>query len=157
MLESPALLIRPPDAAAARAVVGPADGARLGAVRRRRAASWPANWLGATLLEVRESEDEPLVFTVRSGWLWAGGRVVLDADGRHIGSLNGPWLCDRGGRGLGVVVKNGAVADRIIRGVDGRIWAAVHDGPSGTRVDFAADLEGEPFVRMLVLAAALAE
>jgi hypothetical protein len=157
MLESPALLIRPPDAAAARAVVEPADGVRLGAVRRRRVARWPAFWLCPTLLEVREAEDEPLVFTVRRGWLWPGGRVVLDADGRHVGSLNGPWLCDRGGRGLGVVVRNGAVGDRVIRGVDGRFWAAVHDGPSGTRIDFAADLEGEPFVRMLVLAAALAE
>jgi len=147
MLESPSLLVRPPDAAAARAIVEPQGGAPLGVARRR--GGWWGCWLGRPVLEVREHEDEPLLFTVRRLWLWPGGREVRDADGRPLGTVRAGRVWDRFGRPLA------CRAGEAFGGADGRVLALLRREPDGVRLTFTPEVEADPLVKMLLLASAL--
>ncbi|HKI35580.1 MAG TPA: hypothetical protein VKA46_27230 [Gemmataceae bacterium] len=169
MLENGALLLRPcaafPGAAAegeaaalepARAVLDALTGAPRGfAGWRRRGRLWP-RWLSRPVLAVHESDDAPLLFTVHGLWGLAARWEVRDADGNVLGVLCGPLIKDRFGRNLALWERSAGDVGRARDG-DGRELMTVMATPEGTRVAFAAGAEGNPFLKMLLLAAALVE
>jgi hypothetical protein len=150
------LLVRERDPAGARAVVDAATGARLGSVRPAPANGRP--WwrrLAGPAVEVREHEDEPLLFTVRRAWALAPRFEVLDADGCWIGTLQGPYLEDRYGRRLAAVWPGQSPGVWVVRGSEGRELAVLLGRGGGVEVRFTEAVEAEPFAKMMLLAAAL--
>jgi hypothetical protein len=120
----------------------------VGFARREPAgAAWWGR-LGPAVLAVHELEDEPLLFTVRRAWgLWPH-RQVRDADGHAVGGLRGKAVLDARGRPL-------ALAEhRVFRGRGGEELAELVPQGGGLRLTFHAGVR-DPFLRMLLLAAAL--
>jgi hypothetical protein len=148
MLECQALLIGPADVMGRYPIVDTVTGAALGHARWRHR-------LAHSVLEVREAEDEPLVFTMRRGcWLF-GRRVVCDAEGQVVGVIGGSGIHCRWGARLAAQGPTRTGESRF-RGSQGQDLAVIQPGRDVWRVTFSGELEGEPFVKMLVLAAALA-
>jgi hypothetical protein len=155
MLEQRELLL-PPAAAPRRPILAGDSGAAVGFACWRPADSvpwWRRPW--RRVLEVHEQEDEPLLFTVRRCWTLLPRREVRDADGWRVGTLLGPLLEDDRGHRLAVrtwEAERGAGVFRSRRGV-ALAWAA----PEGDalRLTFADAVADEPFVKMLLLGAAL--
>jgi hypothetical protein len=157
MLEQRVLLVAPRGAAATQPILDGESGRPLGCARWRPppAAPW---WrrLAPPVLAVHEEEDEPLVFTVHRGWgLWPR-HEVRDADGRPVGSLRGGCLRDAGGRPVAELAAGEGKGERVFRGRGGRELARLTPGPEGLRLAFNPDV-GDPFVRMLLLAAVLGD
>jgi hypothetical protein len=154
MLEQRVLLLLPACDSATRAIVSADSGAPQGFAqwRPRKGAWWR---LRPAVLAVHEDEDAPLLFTVRRWLALLPWREVRDAEGRRIGFLFGKWLSNRLGRRLARVERldEGAYA---FRQPNGRLLGEVRLGPEGARLTFASEVEHEPFVKMLLLAAALA-
>jgi hypothetical protein len=167
MLENGPLLLQscaaPPgvaDSAAAalepaRAVLDALTGAPLGFAGWRRGGAW-ARWLARPVLEVHESDDAPLVFTVHALWGLSSRWEVRDADGNVIGLLCGPLIKDRFGRNIALWEGPADGLGRA-RDADGFELMTVLVTPEGTRVAFAAEAERNPFLKMLLLAAALVD
>jgi hypothetical protein len=156
MLEARALLIRAGDAAGVRAIADAATGAPLGYARPAPANGRP--WwrrLPGPAVEVREQEDEPLLFTVRRAWSLLPRYEVRDAEGGWVGTLQGPFLEDRYGRRLAAVRPGPAPDVWVVCGSDGRELAALVGRGGGVEVRFAEAVEEEPFAKMMLLAAAL--
>jgi hypothetical protein len=163
MVENGALLLRPcaafPGAAVAalepaHVVLDALTGAPLGfAGWRRRGGAW-RRWLSRPVLAVHESDDAPLLFTAHGLWGLSARWEVRDADGGVIGVLCGPLVKDRFGRNLALWEHGPGGAGRA-RDRDGRELLAALPTADGTRVVFTAETEGNPFLRMLLLAAAL--
>jgi hypothetical protein len=80
---------------------------------------------------------------------------VRDADGNTLGVLCGPLIKDRFGRNLALWERTGDGPGRARDG-DGRELMTVTPSPEGVRVAFAAT-ERNPFLKMLLLAAALVD
>jgi hypothetical protein len=163
MLEHAALLLRPctapPDGAPegvrpARAVLDARTGAALGVAGWRAEGRRWLRWLGRPVLAVHESDDAPLVFTARRLWGLGPRWEVCDADGHVVGRLYGPLLKDRFGRTLAAAERGPAGALRV-RDAHGRELMVTAPGPGGVRVSFGPEAEGNPFFKMLLLAAAL--
>jgi hypothetical protein len=159
MLEQPVLMLRPwaPGDALPRRVwiVDPATDDVLGSARRRGGQGRLARlrWWGRPVLEVRESDDEPLLFTMWPGWGLARRWRVEDAEGARVGRVAGPFLLDRrdaplamlhheAGRTLYQATRGGALAEAEVRA-------------EGVRLTFLPDGERSPFVKMLLLATTL--
>jgi hypothetical protein len=154
MLEQSALLLRPwaagADGVRSRAVFDPTANTPLGLARTRSdsARLWP-RWLNRPALEVYETEDESLLCTVQRSWGWGPRWSVREADEQLVGSVRGPQVLDRLGRTL-AVLHCGRFVDSA--GIElGRLERC----GEGLRLSFAVWLEGDPFARMLLLAAAL--
>jgi hypothetical protein len=146
---------------------------------RWRPAAGPAwlRWLTRPVLEVYETEDESLVFAVHFTWKWAGRWTVEDADGHYVGLLwrfRAGWLRRRGfespgrrlrGDGMLIEEKLGRLSAVLVppaggnpgRFLDagGEALADFHREQGGVRLTFADLLDGDPFARMLLLAALL--
>jgi hypothetical protein len=114
-------------------------------------------WLARPTLELYETEDQSLLCTVRRGWCPASRWHVSDADGRAVGTIRGAVLLNAFGRRLGVVEPLDAGTTQRLRAPDGRVVGTLRHRSDGTLLSFGADLEGDPFARMMLLAAALAE
>jgi hypothetical protein len=154
MLEQRVLLLRPPGRSGGRAIADAETGRPLGVARRRprQAGPW---WrrLAAPLWAVHEQEDDPLLFTVRRGWGLGPGKPVRDADGHAVGAVGAGHVWDPAGGTL-AVLEPGGPGERVFRGRGGRELARLAGGPDGLRVAFHPDV-ADPFLRMLLLAAAL--
>jgi hypothetical protein len=154
MLEHRVLLVRPARASAVQVIDDGDSGAPLGFVRRVAAA--PASWwpsFGRPILAVHEHEDEPLLFTIRRAWSLLPRREVCDADGSPVGSLLGRFVQDRHGRTLAALQgNNGGGSFRSPTHHTLAEWTATAEG---MRIEFGPEIIGEPFVKMLLLAAAL--
>jgi hypothetical protein len=154
MLEHRVLLVRRPAASAVRDIVDGDSGIPLGFVRRVAEASgswWPL--FGRSVLAVHEHEDEPLLFTIRRAWSLLPRREVRDADGGPVGSLLGRLIQDHHGRTLAALqTDNGSVS---FRSSTRRTLAELTTQADGLRIEFRPEIAGEPFVKMLLLAAAL--
>ncbi len=154
MLEQRVLLMPPREAAAMRPILDAESGRRLGFAR------WPpvaGSWwrrLAPPVLAVHEEEDEPLVFTIRRTWGLRPWREVRDADGRPVGWLRGGCVADAGGRPVAELTASAGNGGRVFRGRGGRELARLTSGPEGLRLAFSPDV-GDPFLRMLLLAAVL--
>ncbi len=165
MLEQGALLVRPCAAFPAGAAGGDAlaltpgltvhdalSGAALG-VAGWRGRRWP-RWLRRPVLAVHEADDAPLLFTAHRRWGLAPHWEVRDADGGTVGLLYGPLLKDRFGRNLAAEERPPGVVRRV-RDLEGRELMTLMGTLEGTRVAFGEAADGNPFLKMLLLAKAL--
>jgi hypothetical protein len=154
MLEHRILLVRRPAASAVQSIDDGDSGTPLGFVRR--VAEAPGSWwlpFGRSILAVHEHEDEPLLFTIRRAWSLLPRREVCDADGCPVGSLLGRLVQDRHGRTVAALqVGNGSGS---FRSPAQRTLAELTVTAEGLRIEFRPEILGEPFVKMLLLAAAL--
>lgn len=157
MLEHRVLLVRSRSAStgetpvpSVQAIVDGDSGATLGYARWETEPSrWWRRLFRRGMLSVHEQEDEPLLLTIHDGWRWLPRRCVCDAEGRPVGALLGRVIHDRYGRPL-AALENGA-----FRAPDRRALAELIPTAEGLRLTFSDDIAGEPFVKMLLLAAAL--
>jgi hypothetical protein len=150
MLEHRVLLLRARTSAAVQPIVDADSGAALGYARWQveSGRSW-RRLLGRGVLAVHEQEDEPLLFTVRRAWSLFPRCDVCDADDQPVGSLAGRLIHDRYGRPIA------SLEEDSFRDSDRRILAELAASGEGLRLTFSDDIAGEPFVKMLLLAAAL--
>lgn len=156
MLEHHALLLLPPDAKGSRSIrAAKAPSQTLGfACRRDPEGIW--SWLDYPVCEVHEEEDAPLLFTVRRRWTWPARFDVRDAEDVLVGSLVGRFVLNEFNRRIAerrrlsncLVALYGPVEEPL---------ATLEAGAAGLRVTFHAETERDPFVKMLLLAAALYE
>jgi hypothetical protein len=153
MLEQQLLVLRPHSAPPAQTMVEAATGAPLGFTRWRARADWLTRRLLGPVLEVREHEDEPLLFTVRRCWSFAARYLVCDADDQPVGVLDQGQLLDRLGRLFTVRRREG---ERVVfRTTSGCPLAEAEAVEETVRLSFHADVENQPFAKMLLLAAVL--
>lgn len=122
---------------------------------RRGGRLWP-RWLSRPVLAVHEGDDAPLLFTVHGLWGLSPRWEVRDADGNVLGVLCGPLVKDRFGRNLALCERPAGGVGRT-RDREGRELMTVLPTAGGRRVAFAGEAEGNPFLKMLLLAAALVE
>jgi hypothetical protein len=150
MLEHRVLLVRSRTPSSVQAIVDGDSGAALGYARWERTPSaWWRRAFCRGVLAVHEQEDEPLLLTIHRGWGWLSRRRVCDAEGKAVGVLFGRIIHDRYGRLL-ASLENG-----VFRGPDQSVLANLVRTEEGLRLTFSEDIAGEPFVKMLLLAAAL--
>jgi hypothetical protein len=155
MLEQRVLLVRP-GTASVWAIVDGDNGLPLGFAHWQM--ETPRSWwrpFNRRVLAVHEQEDEPLLFTVRRAWSLLPRREVRDADGHPVGSLLGRHVQDRFGRPLAAL--QGDNGRGAFRSPDQRTLAELTATPAGLRLSFSADIAGEPFIKMLLLAACLVD
>lgn len=161
MLEEPSLLMLPwaPSAAAndERCVITAAVGRRyLGFARRSNPSFFlPLHWLFPSPVEVFETEDESLLLQLRSGWLAGGSRDVLDADSRLVGRLRDDFLLDQLGEPFAILRREGSGEGSRFVAPDGTELGSVSDGREGTYLTFGPWIHGNPFAKMMLLAAVL--
>ena len=158
MLEHHVLLVRSRMPSPAGAASGPPvqpivdgeSGAVLGYARWETDPSpWWQRMFSRGVLAVHEQEDEPLLFTIRRAWGITPRHEVCDADGQPVGTLLGRLVYDRHGRPLA------ALANGVFRDSNQHALAELSSTTEGLRLTFGDDIAGEPFVKMLLLAAAL--
>jgi hypothetical protein len=125
----------------------------LGQVRAIRLGRWP--WLTPQTLEVLETEDASLVLTLRHGWFGFGRWRVTDAEERTLGSILTPHVLDAEGQRFATVVQAATPGKwQLLRGAD--LCAEMTIAADGSlRLEFASALEENPFLRMMLLGAAL--
>jgi hypothetical protein len=139
----------------ARAVHDPADGERLGVVRRHAGTEWPLLRLVARqVFGVYETEDESLLCTVRRPWGVACFWEVCDAEGRRVAQACGDVVLDAAGRPLAAVEPHEG-GGAVVRHDGVELGAFRHEG-GGLAVTFRPVTEHEPFARMALLGAVLA-
>jgi hypothetical protein len=149
----------PPNGAPIWALVEPNERELLGVVRRRQVQSaWV--WFGSIawpVVEVLESQDESLLFTLdryvgfRASWL------VRDADGHRLGTIRGQEVRDSCGQALGSLEWSN---DRRLghwRGMGGQELGSLHRFRGGLEVRFGPELDENPFAKMVFLATLLRE
>ena len=150
MLEHRVLLVRPWTPSSLQVIVDGESGSALGYARWETEPSpWWRRLFRRAVLAVHEQEDEPLLLTIRQGWSWLPSCCVCDADGNAVGSLRGRLIHDRYGQPVATL------EDGVFRAPDRRALADLVSTGDGQRLTFSDDIDGEPFVKMLLLAAAL--
>jgi hypothetical protein len=155
MLEHSTLLVRPRGAAPVQAIVAADTGAPLGLARWTGGEAPPWWWpFDNRVLAVHEYEDEPLLFTVRRCWGLVSCQEVRDAEGHRVGTLAGSRVRNRFGRKLAVLCREGR-GTWAFRGLGGEPLARVTGDERGRQVAFGPGVEGDPFAKMLLLAAVL--
>ncbi len=92
MLEQQTILLFPPKSTRRWSIVHGDNRAPLGW------AHWTGGYLSGHVLEVREQEEDPLVFTVRRAWSVLPRRLIHDAEGRYIGAVLGSRVENAKGR-----------------------------------------------------------
>jgi hypothetical protein len=155
MLDQPALLIRPWQGNPPRAwIVEPGTAALLGSVRWFQP-SGPSRWLAPWRqpgLAVHECDDEPLLLTARQTLLPWRSWQVRDADEHPVGRVHGLRLLDVFGQPLASLHEEGGSS--VYRDRE-QILAVTRHEEDGVRLTFQPDERGNPFVRMVLLAATL--
>lgn len=158
MLESHGLILAPwarpprgPDRQRRRTIRDAVSGEPLGFARRAAPRPRWLGWLAPAVVEVFESEDDSLLCTVR-GAGWGRGWRILDADGRLVAAVHRDTVLDSMGDCLALVERG---AGRF-RAPSGLVLATLAPSEAGAALTFLPASEGEPFVRMALLGAALA-
>ncbi len=113
-----------------------------------------ARWFGRARLAVYESDDEPLLCTLCRCFRLSSNWELRDADGHIVGriartSLQGPM-----GRYVIPVSLANATGTEFLD-LQGRRLATLIRQGDGCLLSFAVECKRDPFVRMLVLGAAL--
>jgi hypothetical protein len=163
MLEAPTLLIHPwqRDTAAPRGWNRPiADGttsSRIGRVNWLGPApkSW-FNWFRGERLEVLETDDAALLMTLVRSWRMSRLWDVYDAEDQRVGSIAGPVLLDSEGGRRGYFERHARDHGRVVDPAAQVLAEYTRDPEHGVQIRFA-DREMNPFLRMLLLACALAQ
>ena len=160
MLEEPALLLRSqeavgPPSAPRVAILDAATAAALGSAcwhGGRGRLAW-LRWWAPPLIRVHESEDEPLLMTLRRSW---GSRwLVQDADSIPVGRVYGRVLLDRRGVGIAGLRRTDSTEEGCYENALGQALAVTTPQPSGIQLTFLPEAPASPFARMVLLAAAL--
>jgi hypothetical protein len=136
-------------------VLDPATGHPLGFARWKPGGRSPwLRWFSPAILEVCEANDEPLVFSVHRLWGLSPRWEVRDADGHRVGLIQGRQILD--GRGQLLAAVEQTVGGETVTLCDsaGEL-AALLRCPEGVQLTFAARVQGLPFAKMALLAAAL--
>jgi hypothetical protein len=155
MLEQTALLIEPWDGALPRRILDAATRASLGLVRTGRPTGFWARWLQLPSLEVCETDDLALLCRIRGHWGQPWRWSVQDADEHFVGCLDREAVTDRSGQTVAVRQPiAGGTSERFLSPAGVELGVR-EQGAEGVRLSYAVWLEGEPFARMLLLAAAL--
>lgn len=162
MLENQKLWIGPwalrndSTASPARVIVDPGNEGFLGLARQRlQTASIWFGCLSRPQIEVCESEDESLIFTVSRTWGFGSGWLVCDADGQKIGTLRGCIVHDRSGHQLAVLEQSQETAQGRWVAADGEELGSFAADQQGILATFAPRVETDPFTKMLLLATLL--
>jgi hypothetical protein len=169
MLEQPSLLLRPwiyqvEDAPAviagagwARRVVHPASEKSLGVALWGIPTSLLA-WLGHRRIQVFESVDESQLMSLTRPWGLSRGWDVRDAEDRRVGIVAPAAIHDSSGARLATLcVAAEGSGDSAWRADDDRILASWHSMPGqGCFFHFGETVAANPFIRMILLAGALA-
>jgi hypothetical protein len=164
MLELPALHIEPWQPALAavpgracwhRTILDQQGGRAVGVVLWQQSVSWKwLRFLWVPFFAVHESDDEPLLFTARRVWSPRPSWEVNDAEQHCVGGLRPPWVVDAEGRTIARIERAAGATGTIFRGPGGEELASLQ-GNEERLLRFGCGVAAEPFVKMLLLAAAL--
>jgi hypothetical protein len=112
-------------------------------------------WFRRMGLEVYESDDASLLFRIYPPWLFSWTWDVFDAEQRHIGIIFRGMLFDTSGERFGLLSLSSA-GDRgkFVNG-SGVDLAAFELRDDDIYLHFRRSVEGQPFVRMILLGAVL--
>jgi len=162
VLEQPDLWLGPWSAAASAAaapagtalVISEPESRRpLGMARwRPRPGPFWRRWFTPAVLEVVESADESLLCTVQRSWRLRPCWEVLDADGRYVGSIQGPYVLDPFGRPLALFLSARTGLMKSFVDASSCEVGTLEQQPGGNRLSFGMALPDNPFARMLLLA-----
>jgi hypothetical protein len=156
MLEETDLLLRPRDGSAPRDIIAVDSGRPLGFARWRlpdRRRLW--RWCFPATLEIREQEDESLLCTLRRAWTLLPWYEVCDADGVLLGRVIGRMVQDHEQRSFAVRHPEEQPGCTAFVSSTGRALARLKSDTDGLRLTFTTQIQGEPFLKMLLLGAAL--
>src|SRR5262245_30150067 len=129
------------------------DDALLGFVRETRGPAWLG--CGPRRLDVCETEDAALLMSIEHGWFGFGKWRVLDAEESRVGGVVGNHLLDEQGSRF-ATLRPDAAAVSIIRDRQNRALARLETDATGNQIlNFAENLEVNPFLRMVLLACAI--
>lgn len=113
-------------------------------------------WLGRPRCTVHEELDDSLLFAMRPARFFRKSWTVLDADERTVGTVMKEWILDYDRRLLAqswhTLEQRSHVVFRAPRGGE---LARLQPQETSWRLDFRAEAEGDPFLKMLLLAASL--
>ena len=162
MLEQTSLLLGPwrgcpsGEAGARVRAVADASGKTLGHVREapQTGPRW-LRWLGRRTLEICESPDASLVFSLRRAWGWPAGWQLIDADGRLVGALRGRAMVDGFGQLLALVEQPDTGNRGKFLAIEGHALGEYSLGNDGPRITFGPEMDGNPFAKMMLLGAIL--
>lgn len=144
----------PPGPGSTRDILHPISRRPVGIARWQQPESSWLGWFSRPSFSVHETDDEPLVFTVRRLWGLTPSWEVCDADGHRVALVRPGWVWDRYGDCLAWLDRAAADALRFC-GRDGRELARLSREGEGLRLEFVPELHGEPFLKMALLGAAL--
>lgn len=136
-----------------RLVADGASGKQLGLARLgwRRSLAWFVH----PQVTVAESPDESLLFTLDRTLLPPRAWYLHDADGGWVGTVYRRHIRFHSGRPLAWIEPLPAGTGECYRNPEGRELAVLHTVGPARQLVFADWLGGNPFMRMLLLAAAL--
>ena len=127
--------------------------APLGFVRVVRGPSWLG--CGPRRLDVCETEDAALLMSIEQGWFGFGHWRVIDAERCRVGAVVGRHLLDEQDGRFATFWHEGSTSGAI-RGLKGRVYAELQTVADGAAlIRFAFDLDTNPFLRMVLLAACI--
>lgn len=157
MLEQVHLLIRRGEGETAWTIVDAQSRRPLGLARWRPWAGprW-LSWLALPTLDVFESDDEPLVFTVRRMWGLSSKWEVRDADGHRVASLRHGFVLDSSDQVWARIERSNNGTELQFVG-DSEALAHATRSDDGMHFVFAPGVESYPLVKMALLAAVLVE
>jgi hypothetical protein len=164
MLEASSLLIHPwhigngPTDGWARLVLDGTTSASVGRIRWIGPADggWFA-WLRGRRLEVLETDDAALLMTLIQLWGLSRHWDVRDAEERRVGTFYPPVLLDSEGGRRAYVESVDPMQGKVLS-PSACVLAEYERMPNQTTVlRFAADLEANPFLRMLIVAGVIVQ
>ena len=125
---------------------------RLGFVRYQKLApiSW-LFWLRKTRLDVFETEDASLLMSLTRSWTMLPIWELHDAEDRHVGSVYPRSLVADGGQALGYLDLETEGQGRILDHAGRMLLTFAKKNGDICELAFAAQLDANPFLRMLML------
>jgi hypothetical protein len=128
--------------------------APLGAARSELLEGW-RGCLAGLWFEVYEGEDQALLCQLDQCWLpWPGWRV-WDADGRRVGTVRRTALHNPFGRRWARIERLDRGSRSQFQAPDGHELGTVASCAEGLVLAFSLELAGDPFGKMMLLAATL--
>jgi hypothetical protein len=154
LLERRVLLLAPRDATGQRTILDGETATPVGFCRRRPPSGW---WwrFRRRAVSVHELLDESLLFTVRRCWSLFSWYEVRDADDQVVGWHGGPLLLNRSCRRVAVREDETDTETCSFVGPERKTLARLARLGDEVGLTLTEDVANEPFVKMLLLAAAL--